>query len=123
VEETRLITYAELEEHSNARFDVKLRHVVRLPTGREVLLLDDRGLSGTCDPGVPLDRRAIKADARTAVGPDEPVDGQSWAALEQEHWSWIAGVLRVAGSEATAADVGRLPHDVVLGERLLAASA
>jgi hypothetical protein len=54
------------------------------------------------------------------VGPDEPFDGSSQEDAEQGHWAYLGDVLREHGVVVDALDLRRLPHDVVLGERLLA---
>ena len=40
--------------------------------------------------------------------------------MEADHWASLAAVLRRQGVEADALELGRLPHDVALGEQLLA---
>jgi hypothetical protein len=40
--------------------------------------------------------------------------------MEADHWAQLTGVLRHQGVVADALDLKRLPHDVVLSERLLA---
>jgi hypothetical protein len=62
----------------------------------------------------------IEATARAVVGPDEPFDGSSREAAEAGHWAYLAGVLRQQGVVVDAGELSRLPHDVVLSERLLA---
>lgn len=54
------------------------------------------------------------------VGPDEPSDGFSQEDAEQGHWAYLRDVLRQHGVVVDALDLRRLPHDVVLSERLLA---
>ncbi len=60
------------------------------------------------------------ATARTVVGPDEPFEGRSSADMAADHWASLAAVLRQQGVVADALELTRLPHDVVLSERLLA---
>ncbi len=57
---------------------------------------------------------------RAVVGPDEPFGGRSHQDMEADHWAQLAGVLGGHGIAADARDLKRLPHDVVLSERLLA---
>ncbi len=40
--------------------------------------------------------------------------------MEADHWVSLAAVLRHQGVDADALQLGRLPHDVVLSEQLLA---
>jgi hypothetical protein len=54
------------------------------------------------------------------VGPDEPFEGSSQEDAEQGHWAYLSDVLRQHGVVVDALDLRRLPHDVVLSERLLA---
>ena len=39
--------------------------------------------------------------------------------MEADHWSYLAGVLRQQGVIVDGAELQRLPHDVILGPRLL----
>jgi hypothetical protein len=58
--------------------------------------------------------------ARVVVGPDEPPDGYTQEDMEAGHWAYLAGSLRQQGVAVDATELTRLPHDVVLSERLLA---
>jgi hypothetical protein len=58
--------------------------------------------------------------ARVVVGPDEPFAGHSHGDMAAGHWAHLAGVLRRQGVAVDAVELERLPHDVVLSERLLA---
>jgi hypothetical protein len=62
----------------------------------------------------------IEQTARVVVGPDEPFEGSSQEDAEQGHWAYLSDVLRQHGVVVDALDLRRLPHDVVLSERLLA---
>lgn len=106
-----------------------------------MLLLDDRGWSFSSlitafQAGDPSDRDSaqeqqpdiwamtsveeIEQTARIVVGPDEPFNGSSQEDAEQGHWAYLSDVLRQHGVVMYALDLRRLPHDVVLSERLLA---
>jgi hypothetical protein len=105
-----------------------------------VLLLDDRGWVSSVltafQAGDASDRDSrreqqsdiwamtsvedIEQTARMVVGPDEPFDGFSQEDAEQGHWAYLSDVLRQHGVVVEALDLRRLPHDVVLSERLLA---
>jgi len=103
-----------------------------------VLLLDDRGWSSsprTVWVGEVPDGDSWREDlpdawavtvedieetTRVVVGPDEPFDGRSQADMEADHWAYLTGILRQQGVVADALELKRLPHDVVLSERLLA---
>ncbi len=54
------------------------------------------------------------------VGPDELFGGRSHEDMEADHWAQLTEVLRRQGIDADALELKRLPHDVVLSERLLA---
>jgi hypothetical protein len=135
---TRLVTYVDLREGADdpAQISVTARHEAVLEDGRRVLLLDDRGWSAetfTAFPagdGMRKERHPdawattsveeIEQTARVVVGPDEPVDGASYEAAEDGHWAYLSDLLAQQGVVAEAQDLRRLPHDVVLSERLRA---
>lgn len=85
-----------------------------LDDGRRVPLLDDRGW-GTTGRWDTTTVEEIEDTARTVVGPDEPVDGQTYEAAADAHWAHLAARLGGHGG-----DLRSLPHDVVLSERLRA---
>ncbi len=90
--------------------------------GGRVLLLADRGWTVSGPPNIwaVTSVEEIVDTARMVVGPDEPFDEHSQKDMEADHWASLAAVLRRQGVEAEALELGRLPHDVVLGEQLLA---
>jgi hypothetical protein len=100
-----------------------------LVDGREIVLLDDRGWSqatlrangsALSDPWLDVTQDELEATARTVVGPDEPVDGETEELTTRMHWAFLAGVLEASGLAVSADDLRALPHAVVLSERLLA---
>jgi len=123
---TRLVTHVELREDlSDARqISIAARHEAVLEDGRRLLLLGDRGwtesVHGVSDIWPVTSVEEIEADARVVVGPDEPFDGRSQADMEADHWAYLAELLRQLGVAVEPAELRELPHDVVLGERLLA---
>ena len=134
---THLVTLVDVDdENSDARqMSVSARHEAALADGRRVLLLDDRGwaeseLRASGMGEVPRRDQSdiwamtsvehIEETARVVVGPDEPPDGYSQEEMEAGHWDYLAGVLREQGTVVEALELKRLPHDVVLSERLLA---
>ena len=139
---TRLLTFVDLAEGvgDTRQMNVSARHEAVLLDGRRVLLLDDRGWSSSAltafQAGDASDRdptreqqpdiwamtsvEDIEQTARMVVGPDEPTDGFSPEDAEQGHWAYLSDVLRQHGVVVDALDLRRLPHDVVLSERLLA---
>ena len=118
---------------------VSARHEAVLEDGRRVLLLDDRGWTSSAlraswvgevsdgdswrdqpDIWAMTSVEDIEETARVVVGPDEPAEGCSHENAEADHWVYLAGVLRQQGVVVDALELKRLPHDVVLSERLLA---
>jgi hypothetical protein len=120
------------------QMSVSARHEAVLEDGRRVLLLDDRGWTAAAlraSWGEVPDRDSwreqldiwavtsvedIEETARVVVGPDEPPDGYSQEETDASHWAYLAGVLRRRGVVVDALELKRLPHDVVLSQRLLA---
>jgi hypothetical protein len=138
---TRLVTFVDLAEGvgDTRQMSVSARHEAVLADGRRVLLLDDRGWHSTAvraywggevpDDDSPRDQldswamtsvEDIEETTRVVVGPDEPPNGYTQEYMEAAHWSYLAGVLREQGVVADPLDLRRLPHDVVLSQRLLA---
>jgi hypothetical protein len=133
---TRLVTFVDLAEGvgGTRQMAFSARHEAELPDGRRVLLLDDRGWSASSlivrgegevpevqpDSWATMSVEDIEQTARIVVGPDEPFEGSSQENAEEEHWAYLSDVLRQHGVAMDARDLRRLPHDVVLGERLLA---
>jgi hypothetical protein len=137
---TRLVTLVDVRDEvaDPRQMSVSALHEAVLEDGRRVLLLDDRGWTSaalTASWGeVPEgeSRRAqldtwaltsvedIEETARVVVGPDEPPHGYSQEEAEAAHWAYLADVLRKQGVVVDAVALKRLPHDVVLSERLLA---
>jgi hypothetical protein len=140
---TRLLTLVDVDDADDDgpdshRMSVRARHEAVLEDGRRVVLVDDRGWSGTV--GVVSDGDAppsaedvgslsawahetvesMERTARDVVGPDEPPEGRSWAEEEAGHWDALAGILRVEGVEVSGAELMALPHDVELSDRVLA---
>jgi hypothetical protein len=137
----RLVTLVDVNDDvADARqMSVSARHEAVLADGRRVLLLDDRGwtssaLRASWVGAVPADDvqrepldswalssvEEIEETARVVVGPDEAPDGYSQEEMEASHWAYLAGVLGQQGVVVDALELKRLPHDVVLSERLLA---
>jgi hypothetical protein len=115
----RLVTLVDIAPHPYPRStSFSARHEAVLDDGRRVLLLDDRGWSQS--PAGLGDAGEIAETARTVVGPDEPFGERSRDDMEADHWNALTAGLRAHGVVAGAAELKRLPHDVVLGEPLLA---
>jgi hypothetical protein len=137
---TRLVTLVDVnEKNSDAhQMSVSALHEAVLEDGRRVLLLDDRGWTSSAlraswgevpdgdssreqpDIWAVTSVEDIEETARVVVGPDEPPDGHSQEEMHASHWAYVADVLRQSGVVVDAEDLKRLPHDVVLSERLLA---
>ncbi|GAB3110226.1 hypothetical protein GCM10027160_10190 [Streptomyces calidiresistens] len=125
VEVTRLSTLVELdgERADPAEMAVSARLEAVLSDDRRIPLLDDRGWSESIHGGG-VDIREfvsvgdIEETARTVVGPDEPGEDHTHEGMAADHWGHLADILRRHGVAAHPAELERLPHEVVLGERL-----
>jgi len=120
---THLVTYIEVDAAvADRRLSVSASHEAVLSNGDRVLLLDDRGwsVSGPPDVWSTMSAYEIQNTARVVVGPDEAIDGYSQEDMEASHWACLAAVLRRQGADVKGSALRELPHDVVLGERLLA---
>ncbi|MFJ6700624.1 hypothetical protein ACIQM4_31895 [Streptomyces sp. NPDC091272] len=123
-----LVTYVELDEMATdaGQLSVSARLEALLADGGRVVLLDDRGWSSSA-LGSRADVRAltsvedITTTARMVVGPDEPYEDQTYEQAAAAHWDALAHALgQRPGADAhpDGRELERLPHDVVLGERL-----
>lgn len=123
---TRLVTLVEVRDDGAdpREMSVSARHEAVLADGRRLLLLGDRGWSarivGAADIWSEASVEEFESTARMVVGPDEPFGGRSQAEMEADHWAHLAGVLRQQGVIVDGGELERLPHDVVIGQRLLA---
>jgi hypothetical protein len=130
---THLVTLVDLNDDvADARqMSVSARHEAALKDGRRVLLLDDRGWTSAALTAYSGEAHQtgiwavtsvedIEETARIVVGPDEPPEGYSQEEAEAAHWAYLADVLGEQGVVVDASELKRLPHNVVLSERLLA---
>jgi hypothetical protein len=135
---TRLVTLVDFGDQGAdaSQMSVSARHEAELADGRRVLLLDDRGWTSTAMVAYPVGEvpdsedqpdiwdmtsiEDIEESARVVVGPDEAFGEHSQEDMEASHWAYLAEVLREQGVEVDALELRRLPHDVVLSERLRA---
>jgi len=117
----RLITTADVDDRALdcTHVSVAARHEAVLTSGRRLLLLDDRGWASN-QPWAAASAGDIEATARTVVGPDEPAPGRSREEQDAGHWGHLARTLQGYGVAVDARELRRLPHDVVLSDRLLA---
>ena len=125
----RLETVADLQRAENARdMSVSARLDAVLADGCRIVLLDGRGWTESLrgagadnmDVWATSSEAEIAETARVVVGPDEAYGGRSQSEMDAGHWSTLAETLAAHGVEATAEDLRRLPHDVVLSEPLRA---
>ncbi len=120
----RLVTIVDLDRDDfDAReLSVSARLDAVLADGRRVLLLDDRGwgISGPPDVWASTSMEELDFTARTVVGPDEPPAGRTHQEEAARHWAALAVTLQRQGVAVEGSELPRLPHDVVLSERLLA---
>lgn len=129
----RLVTSTDIARPGSAtEMSVSARLEAELADGSRVVVLDDRGwtsgqrwVSTGDDTPEPTDIwtatsvRDIRETARVVVGPDEPVDGMSYAEAEADHRAYLAEILHERGVTVAAAELADLPHDVELSRRLL----
>jgi hypothetical protein len=117
----RLITTADVDDRNpdHRYVSVRARHEAVLTDGHRLLLLDDRGWASN-QPWAALSAEEVEETARVVVGPDEPGPGRSREEEQAGHWSRLAGTLQRYRVAVDAGELRNLPHDVVLGERLLA---
>lgn len=134
-----LVTACDVREAGGDRrtMSVTARHEALLDDGRRVLLLDGRGWTASlrtarlgaeaahapdsaADAWETTSVEEIERTAQAVVGPDEPYGDRSQRDMEAGHWRHLAGILARAGIAADARDLERLPHEVVLSERLRA---
>lgn len=120
----RLVTIVEVADPvaDPRRLSVSALHQAVLSNGEGVILLDDRGWSQSGPPDIwsPLAASEIADTARVVVGPDEPFAGHSQEYMHATHWAALAAVLRRHGVDVEGKTLSELPHEVVLGEELLA---
>jgi hypothetical protein len=120
---TRLVTFVDVDGDvaDSGRMSLSARLEAVLVDGRRALLLDDRGwtASGPADIWSRTSVEDIEGTARMVVGPDEPFGGRSPEDMAADHWAWLTRHLTQQGVAADAVELQRLPHDVVLSERLL----
>jgi hypothetical protein len=125
----RLETVADVQRAEDARdMSVSARLEAVLADGRRIVLLDGRGWTGSLrgfgaddmDVWVTSSEAEIAETARAVVGPDEAYGGRSQSEMDAGHWTTLAETLRAQGVDTTGDDLRRLPHDVVLSERLRA---
>ena len=127
----RFITFTDVagDVGDVAQASVLARHEAQLTDGRRVVIFSDRGWSWSVhstesdvyhDPWSSTSRQDIEDTARVVVGPDEPFDDHSQDDMEAEHWAHVARVPQQHGVSVTAHELTKMPHDVVLSERLLA---
>lgn len=126
----RLETTADIRNDGHdRRISISARHEAVLDDGRRVLLLDDRGwaeeLRGPgaheiSDIWTGASEDDIVKTARDVVGPDEPFGDRSYEDMAAGHWTTLAEKLRAQDVSADPDELRRLPHDVVLSDRLRA---
>lgn len=123
---TRLVTYVDWDEAAtdiqHAFVTARLEAV--LADDRSLVLLDDRGWgwtsSASTDAQSHISADEIEKDARTVVGSDEPVGGETYEQAAADHWNSLADILTRQGVDVEAQELAGLSHDVVLSEHLRA---
>jgi hypothetical protein len=117
----RLVTTADVDDGvpDDGRVAVRARHEAVLPDGRRLLLLDDRGWASSA-AWTAVSVEDVEETTRTVVGPDEPAEGATWQESQADHWSHLARTLQAYGVGVDAGELRRLPHELVLCDRLRA---
>lgn len=117
----RLVTFADVDDDAvtSGQVSVSARHEAELADGTRVLLLDDRGW-GSSASWVDISADEIRETTRMVVGPDEPSDDHSHEDMAAGHWAALRDILRRHGIVVDATELRRLPHDILLSERLRA---
>lgn len=117
----RLVTTVDVDDSApdDGRVSVRARHEAVLTDGRRLLLLDDRGWASTA-AWTAVSVEDVEESTRTVVGPDEPAEGSTWDESQADHWSHLARTLQAHGVSVDAGELRRLPHQLVLGDRLRA---
>ena len=116
---TRLVTFVDVDDPGADTVSVSARHEVELADGSRVPLLDDRGWA-TTGHWTTTSTVDIEETARVVVGPDEPFGDRTHEDMAADHWASLRQAARRQGVDVDAAELSRLPHDVVLSERVLA---
>ncbi|MFJ9434647.1 hypothetical protein ACIRQY_34035 [Streptomyces sp. NPDC101490] len=119
---TRLVTYVDLDGSAADTLSVSARLEAVLTDGRSLVLLDDRGWTqhamGSAGIAPRMPAEDFEETARMVVGPDETDEDETHGQAAAGHWGWLADRLGQQGVRVEARDMERLPHDVVLSERL-----
>jgi hypothetical protein len=132
----RLVTFVDIDDANLSQLSFSARHDALLADGRRVVLLNDRGWSQSrinfvSDPELPMrgeafspwegvTREQIEEIARTVVGPDCAYGDYTQSEMDEGHWSYLSAGLEEQGVDVDATDLGALPHDVELSDRLVA---
>jgi hypothetical protein len=128
---TRIVTFAdedEPERREARRMSISARMRVELSDGRRIPVLGERGWSaglhgGSGSAGQDIWSLTTAEDitemARIVVGPDEPIDGETYEQADAWYWAAVADELRPHGVITSRDELSRLPHEVVLSDRLL----
>lgn len=118
----RLVTTADIDEQEGGQdggqVSVTAWHEAELTDGTRIPLLHDRGWGSTgswADTSV----EDVRATTLTVVGPDEPFGDRTAADMAEDHWAALCATLRARGVPADPAGLRALPHEVLLGPRLL----
>lgn len=115
----RLVTTVDVDERApdDGRVSARALHEAVLADGRRLLLLDDRGWASSAGWAA-VSATDVEETARMVVGPDEPAKGSTWEESQADHWAYLARRLHGYGVGVDPGELRRLPHDVVLGDRL-----
>ena len=116
----RLVTFADIDGRSGGT-SIRARLDAALEDGTRIVLLDDRGWSGSGGAAAfGLYGEDIAETARMVVGPDGAWGEFTQADMDAGHWRTLAGKLAAHGVEIDPGELSRLPHDVEISDRLQA---
>jgi hypothetical protein len=112
----RLVTFVDLPGREPRTGSICARLVAETSDG-EVVLLNDRGWSSSGELASQT-AEEVEQNARTVVGPDEPLSGSTQAEAETRYWTMLEQKLRKAGIDPGDVDLQSLRHDVEISDRL-----
>lgn len=113
----RLVTVADVDEQAGQTVSVSALLMLELADGARVPLLDGRGWGSTA-PWAMSSVEEVEETTRMVVGPDEPPEGRTHEEEEEQHWAYLHQIARRQGITVDAHQLSRLPHDVMLTDRL-----
>lgn len=116
---SRLVTHLDIAAEESADVQISARLELEIGSASTPLLTDRGwGLSGIEWSALTVEE--VEKEARVVVGPDEPFGDRTEKDMQRDHWLHLASVAAQQGVSIAVSDLSRLPHDVVLSQRLIA---